>query len=70
MAVSQHVLDFYSQPATMTSAENCAPMFDELPRDVAALSKIVQGQLIHEHLASYAYGVELSPEHRAESTLR
>ncbi len=70
MAPQQHILDFYTQPATMTSAGTCAPMLDGLPHAPAALAKIVQGQLIHEHLAGFAYGVELSPEHRAETHTR
>jgi hypothetical protein len=50
----------------MTSGCGHAPMFDELPRDVAALTRVVQGLLLHEHWAP-AYGVALSHERRRES---
>lgn len=70
MAMQQHILDFYTQPGTMTSAGSCAPMLDTLSGGTAALTEIVQGQLIHEHLAAHAYGVTLSDEHRAETHTR
>ena len=44
-------------------------MLDELPRDVAALARIVQGLLLHEHWAP-AYGVALSDERRSGSQIR
>ena len=63
------ILDFYTCPAAMTSGGGHAPMFDALPRDVAALARVVQGLLLHEHWAP-AYGVVLSDERRGESHIR
>jgi hypothetical protein len=44
-------------------------LFDASPRDLAALVRIVQGLLLHEHAAP-AYGVTLSDERRSESHIR
>ena len=66
---TQQILDFYTRPSAMTSGCRHAPMFDELPRDVAALARVVQGLLLHEHFAP-AYGVTLSDERRSESHIR
>ena len=66
---AQQILDFYTRPAEMTSGCGYASMFDELPRDVAALTRIVQGLLLHEHWAP-AYGAALSDERRSESHIR
>jgi Transglutaminase-like superfamily len=65
----RQILDFYSRPAAMTAGCGYTPMFQELPRDVAALVEIVQGLLLHEHWAP-RYGVSLSDERRSESHVR
>jgi hypothetical protein len=70
MLTHQQILDFYIRPAAMTSGCGHAPMFDELPGDVATLSRVVQGLLLHEHMAAPGYGVELSDERRGESHIR
>ena len=57
----QRVLDFYTQPSTMTSAGSHSRRFDGLPRDVPGLVRVVQGLLLHEHWAP-AYGAKLSDE--------
>ncbi|XYH99514.1 transglutaminase-like domain-containing protein [Sorangium sp. So ce1128] len=69
MTAAQEILDFYARPAAMTSGGAHAPRFDELPRDVASLVRVVQGLLLHQYWAQ-AYGVELSDERRSESHLR
>ena len=46
-----------------------AALLDGLPRDVGGLAKIVQGVLIHEHIAA-AYGVTLSAEQHAQAHMR
>jgi hypothetical protein len=69
MMPQQHILDFYTRPAVMTSGGAYTSMFDGLPRDLAALARVVQGLLLHEHWAS-AYGVALTEEHRRASHIR
>jgi hypothetical protein len=69
MTTQQHILDFYSHPAAMMSGGKYAAMLDRLPRDVAALVRIVQGLALHEYMAS-AYGVAVPDERRSESHLR
>ncbi|WP_437653292.1 transglutaminase-like domain-containing protein [Sorangium sp. So ce1182] len=69
MTAAQENLDYYARPAAMTSGGAHAPRFDELPRDVASLVRVVQGLLLHQHWAQ-TYGVELSDERRSESHLR
>jgi hypothetical protein len=70
MTTQQQILDFYTRPVAMTSGRGHAPLFDELPRDVAALVRIVQGLLLHEHIAAPGYGVALSDQRRSESHIR
>jgi hypothetical protein len=63
------MLGFYTRPATMTSAREHARMLGEIPRDLAGMSRVVQGLLLHEHWAR-AYGVTLSDERRSQSQIR
>jgi hypothetical protein len=69
MTTHQQVLDFYTQPATMTTLERYRPLVNQLPDDVAGLVRTVQGWLLHEHWAP-AYGVNLSDERRSQTHLR
>jgi hypothetical protein len=62
-------MDAYRTPATMSDAGRQSALLDGLPRDVAGLAKVVQGVLIHEHIAP-AYGVTLSAEQHAQAHLR
>jgi hypothetical protein len=62
-------LQFYAQPATMTSPGRYAPLLGGLPRDIPGLAAVAQGLLIHEHIAP-AYGVTLSDEERASVHVR
>jgi hypothetical protein len=65
----QRVLDFYVQPAVMTSAGAYAPRFEGLPRDVGGLARVAQGLVIHEFLVG-SYGVTLTDERRSSVHLR
>jgi len=69
MTTQQPFLDLYTRPAAMTSSCRRAPMFDTLPRDVAALARVVQGLMLHEHAAPL-YGVALADERRSQSHIR
>jgi hypothetical protein len=70
MTAQQQILEFYTHPAAMTSGGEHSTHFKEMPGNVAALARIVQGLLLHEHVAAQAYGVELSDERRRESHIR
>jgi hypothetical protein len=61
--------DRYIKPIAMSDPGRHAGLFDGLPRDPGALAKIVQGLLIHQHVAS-AYGVKLSNDQQAQSHIR
>jgi hypothetical protein len=63
------ILDFYERPTAMTSGGAHAARFDDLPRDVAALTRVVHGLLLHEHWAP-RYGVALSHAQRSGSQIR
>lgn len=69
MATREDILEFYRSPAKMTSSGAHAREVVPLPRDVPALARIVQGLLLHEHIAP-AYGVELSDPRRSETHTR
>jgi Transglutaminase-like superfamily len=62
-------LAFYSKPGAMTSPGRYEPLLDDLPRDIAGLAAVVQGLVIHEHLAE-VYGVTLPDEDRASVHVR
>ena len=61
--------DRYSRPLAMSDPGRHAALFDRLPSDAGALAKVVQGLLIHQHIAP-AYGVTLSRDQRAQSHIR
>ena len=61
--------DHYNRPIAMSDPGRHAALFEELPRDAGALAKIVQGLLIHQHIAP-AYGVMLSRDQQAQSHVR
>ncbi|WP_422000907.1 transglutaminase-like domain-containing protein [Reyranella sp.] len=62
-------LDDYRAPVGMTDPGARAGLLDGLPADVATLAGIVQGVLIHEHVAP-AYGVTLTPPQHAQAHQR
>lgn len=62
-------LDFYRKPVDLSDAGEFSPLLKELPRDVGILARIVQGLLIHEHMAE-AYGVKLPRQRHAEAHVR
>lgn len=59
----------YRMPAAMSDPGRHANLFVGLPRDAGALAKIVQGLLIHAHLAP-AYGVTLGSDEQAQIHVR
>ncbi len=61
--------DGFRSPIDMSNAGTKGALLDGLPRDVGGLAKVVQGLLIHEHIAS-AYGVTLSAEQHAQAHMR
>src|SRR5258708_1406203 len=62
-------VDAYRAPIAMSDAGRQASLFDGLPRDVGGLAAVVQGVLMHEHVAP-AYGLTLSREQHAQAHLR
>ncbi|HEY4941163.1 MAG TPA: transglutaminase family protein [Rhizomicrobium sp.] len=71
MTQTSHVeiLDFYRQPDAMESAGARVALFDGLPDDVASLARVLQGLLIHQHIAP-AYGETLTASRIAEVQAR
>jgi hypothetical protein len=70
MTTPRQIVEFYKRPAAMTSAGKHAALLDDLPKDVGALARIVQGLALHEFVARDFYGVAV-PEHRkSESHIR
>lgn len=59
----------FRAPVALSDAGIWALQFAALPDDVGGLAKILQGLLIHEHLAD-VYGVTLSDRQRGEPHLR
>jgi hypothetical protein len=59
----------YRSPVVMSDAGGKAALLDGLPCDVAGLARVVQGLLIHEHIAP-VYGVTLSPAQHAQAHMR
>jgi hypothetical protein len=69
VAPARQILDFHAQAGAMTSPGRQARSFDGLPRDVAALARIVQGLMVHEFMAD-AYGWAIPEERRSECQIR
>jgi hypothetical protein len=61
--------DGFRSPIDMSNAGTKAALLDGLPRDVGGLARVVQGLLIHEHIAP-AYDVTLSAEQHAQAHMR
>jgi len=56
-AVLTAVLSYYAEPGIMTDPHEHAEMFANLPGDIPALSRIVQGLLMHSY-ATRLYNVK------------
>ena len=61
--------DAFRVPVSMSDAGTQAALLDGLPQDVGRLAEIVQGVLIHEHIAP-AYGVTLSADQHKQAHMR
>lgn len=62
-------LDFYRSPIDMSDPASQAALLDDLPRGPEPLAGVVQGLMIHEHIAS-TYDVELSGAQHAQAHVR
>jgi Transglutaminase-like superfamily len=60
---------FYSQPAGFTSPGSHAGALARLPADLAALTEVAHGLIVHEHLTGM-YGFDLAEARRASVHLR
>jgi hypothetical protein len=60
---------FYSRPAGFTWPGNHADALARLPANIAALTEVAHGLIMHEHLAGI-YGFELAEERRASVHVR
>lgn len=62
-------LDPFRTPVDMSDAGRQASLLDGLPSDVGRLAEIVQGVLLHQHVAP-AYGVTLNAAQQLEPHIR
>lgn len=62
-------VDQWRRATALTNAGRHAPLFNGLPQDVGGLAEVVQGVLLHQHIAP-AYGVTLTPAQLEEPHLR
>jgi hypothetical protein len=62
-------VDTWRSPVSMSDAGRNAKLFNGLPHDVGGLAKVVQGLLMHEHVAP-AYGLTLSADQHAQAHMR
>ena len=60
---------FYAGHSAFTDGGLFEPRLQDLPDDVAALAKVGQGLIVHEHLAPF-YGVQLNDEARSSVHIR
>jgi len=67
--MDMNALSWYARPAAMTEAGAWRERFDGLPSDVGALVQVVQGLMVHVFWAEH-YGLHLTPERKAEVTIR
>jgi Transglutaminase-like superfamily len=66
---SAEILAFYRDEGPMTSDSTHAALFAVLPDDIAALTHVMHGLLLHQHIAP-AYGQTLSGARLAEPHIR
>jgi hypothetical protein len=66
---TDQVLTYYAQPGPMTDPKGYAALFNDLPADIPALVRAVQGLAVHIFWAE-RYGLTLSDARKAEVTLR
>jgi transglutaminase superfamily protein len=66
---AQKILAFYHGDGMMTSDATHAALFAALPDDVASLTRVMHGLLLHQHIAP-AYGQTLSGPRLAEPHIR
>jgi Transglutaminase-like superfamily len=66
---SPEILAFYLGDGPMTSDATHAALFAALPDDIASLTRVMHGLLLHQHVAP-AYGQKLSGERLAEPHIR
>lgn len=62
-------MEFYANHGLMSNPREHTSMFSDLPDEIPALCKVVQGLLIHEGWAS-AYGVSMPENRNLESSIR
>jgi hypothetical protein len=62
-------LDFYRTPVAMSDPASQAALFDDLPQGPEKLAGVVQGLMMHEHIAS-TYKVELNGAQHAQAHTR
>ena len=62
------LLKYYAQADALTALD--ASLVGPLPDDVAQLTRLVQGVLLHWFVAHTMYGVNVAPEREAEAHLR
>ena len=62
-------LDYFATPGPFTQVGEHAALFDELPADVGALCRVVQGLMIHVFWAE-RYGLRIPDERMGELQLR
>ena len=67
--MTNDILTYYTQPGPMTDPGPYAHLFDDLPTDIPALVKTLQGVMVHIFWAG-SYGLELTDERKAEVNLR
>jgi hypothetical protein len=66
--MNSSIHDYYAQANALTALD--ASLIRPLPDDVAQLTAIVQGVLLHWFVAQTMYGVSVAPEREAEAHLR
>lgn len=66
---SQDVLAFYRGDGPMTADPAHAALYKALPDDIASLTRVMHGLLLHQHIAP-AYGQKLSGERLDEPHIR
>ncbi|SKA39241.1 Transglutaminase-like superfamily protein [Enhydrobacter aerosaccus] len=62
-------LDFYRQPVDLSDPGTLGALFDSISSGPAACAKVVQGLLMHEHVAP-AYGLALTDSQHAQAHIR
>ncbi|GAB4368105.1 MAG: transglutaminase-like domain-containing protein [Elainellaceae cyanobacterium] len=70
VTIPKPILDFYAHPSAITSTGKYTTWFNQLPNNISELTRIIQGLVLYEYVASDFYGFTIPDDRKRETHLR